>query len=73
MFLNLSPKKQKYFEEVIKENGPEVTRKKLLDICGTRRLERIDGVELFEGLFLVTLMTLDKTFFNLEGKHNKDT
>ena len=36
MFLNLSPKKQKYFEEIIKEN-------------------------------FVTLMTLEKTFFNLEG------
>ena len=49
---NLSPKRQEYLEKVIKENFPEVTRKKLLDVCRTRWLERIDGVDLFEDLFL---------------------
>ena len=60
-------------EKVIKENFPEVTRKKLLDVCRTRWLERIDGVDLFEDLFLAILMTLEEIFFNLEGKYNKDT
>ena len=60
-------------EKVIKENFPEVTRKRLLDVCRTRWLERIDGVDLFEDLFLSILMTLEKIFFNLEGKYNKDT
>ena len=45
---NLSPKRQEYLEKVIKENFPEVTRKKLLDVCRTRWLERINGVDLFE-------------------------
>ena len=49
---NLSPKRQEYLEKVIKEKFPEVTRKKLLDVCRTRWLERIDGVDLFEDLFL---------------------
>ena len=60
-------------EKVIKENFPEVTRKRLLDVCRTRWLERIDGVDLFEDLFLAILMTLEEIFFNLEGKYNKDT
>ena len=72
-FFNLSPKRQEHLEKVIKENFPEVTRKRLLDVCRTRWLERIDGVDLFEDLFLAILMTLEEIFFNLEGKYNKDT
>ena len=55
-------------EKVIKENLPEVTRNKLLDVCRTRWLECIDGVDLFEDLFLAILMTLEEIFLNLEGK-----
>ena len=72
-FFNLSPKRQEHLEKVIKENFPEVTRKKLLHLCRTRWLERIDGVDLFEDLFLAILMTLEEIFFNLEGKYNKGT
>ena len=60
-------------EKVIKENLPEVTRNKLLDVCRTRWLECIDGVDLFEDLFLAILMTLEEIFFNLEGKYDKYT
>ena len=35
-FFNLSPKRQEHLEKVIKENFPEVTRKKLLDVCRKR-------------------------------------
>ena len=72
-FFNLSPKRQEHLEKVIKENFPEVAIKKLLDVCRTRWLERIDGVDLFEDLFLAILMTLEEIFFNLERKYNKDT
>ena len=72
-FFNLSPKRQEHLEKVIKEIFPEVTRKKLLDVCRTRWLERRDGVDLFEDLFLAILMTLEEIFFNLEDKYNKDT
>ena len=72
-FFNLSPKRQEHLEKVIKENFSEVTRKKLLDLCRTRWLERIDGADLFEDLFLAILMTLEVIFFNLKGKYNKDT
>ena len=70
-FFNLSPKRQEHLEKVIKENFPEVAIKKLLDVCRTRWLERIDGVDLFEDLFLAILMTLEEIFFNLEGKYNE--
>ena len=72
-FFSLSPKRVEHLEKVIKENFLKVTKKKFLDVCRTRWLERIDGVDLFEDLFLAILMTLEEIFFNLEGKYNKDT
>ena len=56
-------------EKVIKENFPEVTSKKLLDVCRTRRFARIDGVDLFKDLFLAILMILEEISF----KYNKNT
>ena len=44
-----------------------------MDVCRTRQLENIDGVNLFEDLFHAILMTLDFKVFNLEGKYNKQT
>ena len=72
-FFNLPPKRQEHLEKVIKGNFPEVTMKKLLDVCRTRWLERIDGVDLFEDIFLAILMDLEDIFFNLEGKYKKDS
>ena len=43
-FFNLSPKRQEHLEKVIKGNFPEVTRKKLLDVCRARWIDCIDGV-----------------------------
>ena len=37
-FFNLSPIRQEYLEKVIKENVPEVTKKKFLDVCRIRWL-----------------------------------
>ena len=56
-------------EKVIKENFPEVTSKKLLDVCRTRWFARIDGVDLFKDLFLAILMILEEISF----KYNKNT
>ena len=70
---NWSPKRQEYLEKVIKENFPEVTRRKLLDVCRTRWLERINGVDLFEDFSCYTNDFRGDIFFNLEDKYNKDT
>ena len=59
-FFNMSPKRQENLEKVIKGNFPVVTRKKLLDVCRARWLERMDGVDLFEDIFLAILMTLEE-------------
>ena len=72
-FFNLSPKRQEHLEKVIKGNFPEVTRKKLLDVCRARWIDCIDGVDLFEDIFLAILMDLEDIFFNLEGKYKKDS
>ena len=57
-FFHLSPKRQQHLK---KNNGnfPEVTRKKYMDVCRTRQLENIDGVNLFEDSFHAILMTLE--------------
>ena len=36
-------------------------------------LERLDGADLFEDLFLAILITLEELFFDFEDKHNKET
>ena len=72
-FFNLSPKRLEHLEKIIKENFLKATRKKLFDICRTKQLERIDGVDSFEDLFLAILMTSEEIFFDLEGKYSKDT
>ena len=72
-FFNLSPKRQEHLEKVIKENFLEATRKKLLDVCQTEQLERIDGVYSYEDLFHAILMTLEEIFFDLESKYSEDT
>ena len=71
-FFNVPPKRQEYLGKVIKKNFTEVSRKKLLDVCRSRWFECIDGVDLFEDLFLAILMTLEEIFFNLEGMYNKE-
>ena len=72
-YFNLSPKRQDHLEKVVTENFRELTRKKLFNVYQTRSLERIDGVDLFEDLFVAILMTLEDIFFNFEGKYNKGT
>ena len=65
---NLSPKKQEYLERVINKNFPELSRKKLLDVCRTRWLDRIDVVDLFEELFIAIIMTFEEMYYSEEGK-----
>ena len=65
---NLSPKKQEYLERVINKNFPELSRKKLLDVCRTRWLDRLDGVDLFEELFIAMIMTFKEMYYSEEGK-----
>ena len=36
-------------------------------------LERLDGADLFEDLFLAILITLEELLFDFEDKHNKET
>ena len=45
----------------------------MLNVCRTRWLERTDGVDFFENLFLAIIMALEEIFFNLKGKYNMDT
>ena len=74
-FFNLSPKRQEHLEKLVKEKKllKKMLQKKLLDVCRTSWLERIDGTDLFEDLFLAIIVTLEEIFFNLQCKYNKGT
>lgn len=72
-FFNLSPKRQRHLEKLIGDHFPEKKRKKLLDVCRTRWLERIDGVDLFEDLFSAIVMTLEDICNASAKSFNKDT
>ena len=66
-FFNLLLMRQEHLEKV------KVTRRKLLNVCQISQLKRIEGVYLFEDLFFVIIMTLEKIFYNLKGKCKKET
>ena len=60
-FFNNSPKRQQLLESMIKEHSPQEAHQKLINVCRTRWIERIDGmnrlVEMFtpvaESLFTI--------------------
>ena len=64
-FFNLYPKIQKHLEKVIKGNFPEVTRKKLLDVCRARWIDCIDGADLFEDISIKRTLLLKQTLLKL--------
>ena len=49
-FFNLSPKRQGALEKHVMTDYPEAKRTKLIDVCRTRWVARIDGMEVFQDL-----------------------
>ena len=50
-FFRNSEQRQLLFEKYVDEFNPESSKDKLVDVCRTRWVERIDGLELFVTLF----------------------
>ena len=51
IFFDSSPKRQRYFEHVLSQQEPEVTRRKLLGLCKTRWVERHACFDTFKSMY----------------------
>lgn len=58
MFFNFSPKRQKVLEDKIDEVAPPTKAQKLVDLCRTRWVARIDAMEVFVDLIEAILSAL---------------
>ena len=67
-----SPKKNFLLRTKIKEMMSEDMRNTLLDVCKTRWLQRIDGLERVQEMIKPILETLDMISNNYDGSFNKD-
>ena len=72
-FFNSSQKRQQLLQNNIAEYCPATTKSKLKDVCRTRWVERIDGMEVFEEVFVPLYVTLDDMSVNLNKICNHDT
>lgn len=52
LFFSLSPKRQRKFEEVIRQSAPDMRKTKLVDLCRTRWVEKHQALETFSELYL---------------------
>ena len=72
-FVNNSQNRQIAFEKNVLEYSPDSKKKKLKDVCRTRWVERVDGMDVFEELFVPIFFTLKEMSLNLERKYNPNT
>ena len=72
-FFNNSQNRQIAFEKNVLEYSPDSKKKKLKDVCRTRWVERVDGMDVFEELFVPIFFTLKEMSLNLERKYNPNT
>ena len=52
---------------------PEAKRTKLIDVCRTRWVARIDGMEVFQDLMPAVVASLEEMTFNKEKTYNRET
>ena len=52
---------------------PEAKRTKLMDVCRTRWVARIDGMEVFQDLVPAVVASLEEMTFNKEMTYNRET
>ena len=56
---NLSPKRQQFLKDIKKIFDVATTKEKLIDVCLTRWVVRIDGVVVFETFFITIVYALE--------------
>lgn len=72
-FFNYSPKRQKCFERHVSTMCDETAKSKLLPLCRTRWVERLNALEVTIDLFQVVVETLADMEKNSEKQWNRDT
>ena len=72
-FFNFSLTRQMLLEKNVLKYCPDSRKSKLKDVCRTRWVERIVGLDLFEELFVAIFFTLDERASNLENQCNPST
>ena len=70
-FFNNSPKRQQLLEKVLVDNHGKQT--KLLDVCRTRWVKRLDGLDRFEEMIGSVAKALSIMDRNEDGTWNSDT
>ncbi|XP_057291325.1 52 kDa repressor of the inhibitor of the protein kinase-like [Hydractinia symbiolongicarpus] len=72
-FFKFSEKRHQALLDNIKKYCPLATVTKLTDVCRTRWVERITGLDTFQELYIAIYVTLEEMKLNLEMKYNHDT
>ena len=72
-FFNLSEQRQRSFEKNIDIYVPETKRRRLKDVCRTRWVERILGLDVFEDLLIPIKVTLEEMKLDIYFSSNKET
>jgi len=68
-----SPKKEALLVQKVKDTCPESRHHKLLDVCKTRWIQGIDGLEVFLELYEAIIATLETIKANAERSWNADS
>ena len=68
-----SPKKEALLVQKLKDVCPESRRHKLLDVCKTRWIQRIDGLEVFLELYEAIVAMLETIKANADRSWNADS
>ena len=72
-FFNYSEPRQKILDTCVENYVPNSIKKKLKDICCTRWVERITGLDDFEELFIPIVFCLEQMSLNVDRIFNQDT
>ena len=72
-FFNNYQNRQIIFEKNISIHSKDSKKKRLKDVCRTRWVDRIDGMDVFQELFIPIYFTLKEMSLNEEGQCNPST
>ena len=72
-FFNFSPIGAEHLQNFIKKYEHGRTKCKLIDVCRTRWISRIDSLDVFEELFTYVVETLEYFSVNPESTSNRST
>ena len=72
-FFNVHPKRNSVLHDQIKSLLPEASHSRLIDVCRTRWIARVDGMEVFIELFPAIVSSLEAVKDNADGSWNGDS